>query len=516
MTGFPRPRPRRSRSSFSAILALVMALGAGLGFAGRAAAQDEGCAGLARAGAFPHTTVSRAVAVPADAAHAAPAYCEVTGVLASEPGSHIGVVYRLPAGWNGKFVGFGGGAWGGNVRLETALAALRQGYATGQTDGGHPNPGGETSWIARDGKLDQVALRDFSYAAVHEMTVLGKAVVVQYYARPQSVAIFQGCSTGGRMALMEAQRFPDDYDGITAGAPVYTLRVQAEQIWRDVIFAQPGAALSADDVKLVQAASLAACDDLDGLKDGVVTNPALCRFDPAVLQCKAGATTGCLTGAQVAAVRKAYADVRVGREVVSFGLSRGGEAGWPLVANTRGDPSRLNAHYGMRWPIFGSPDFSYATFDPARDMPKARQGAFAKEYEATDPDLSPFVRHGGKLLIWHGMDDPGPSYRGTIEYYDAVQGTTGPKVTPARLDGAVRLFLLPGVYHCGGGPGADRFDPLAAIDSWIQTGRAPDRLAAAKADGSMPRPLCPYPALPRYDGRGDARDERSFVCRAGK
>jgi feruloyl esterase len=491
-----------------------VAAGAALLSATAAAAQERNCADLAQPGAFANTVVSSARAVPADAEHAIPAHCEVIGAVASEPGSRIGVVIRLPASWNGKFVGFGGGGWAGNVRLETAAAALGQGYATAQTDGGHPsaNPG-DTSWVAPGGRPDEVALRDFAYRGIHETTVLGKAMVARYYGRPQQRAYFQGCSTGGRMALMEAQRFPDDYDGVTAGAPVYTLRVQSAEIWRDLIFAQPGAALTKADAEMIHKASLAACDELDGLKDGIVANPAVCRFDPATLACRDAATTQCLTPQQLAAVRKAYAELRSGADVVVFPLGRGSEDAWGQFTNigaVSGPPAR---NLGLRPVMFGDPGFDFASFDPARDVPKVRALPFAKYYEAADPDLSAFIRRGGKLILWHGVDDPGPSYLGTVEYFQNVQKTTGPKVGAEKLDASVRLFLAPGVYHCGGGPGPDRFDLLTALDRWVEAGAAPTRIAANKADGTMPRPLCPYPALPRYQGRGDVRDERSFVCR---
>ena len=494
-------------------LAAGLAIGAGFLVASGAQAQEAECARLAQS-PFDRTTVLSSKSIPA--AEAAPAHCEVTATVAAEPGSRIGVVVRLPASWNGKLVGLGGGGWAGNVRLETAAPVLRQGYATVQTDGGHPSPSaGDTSWVAPGGRPDDVALRDFSYRAIHEMTVLGKAVVAGYYGRSHQRAYYQGCSTGGRQGLMEVQRYPTDYDGVVAGAPVYSLRVQSAEIWRDLIFAQPGAAITRAQSEMIQRASLASCDLLDGLKDGIVADPRACRFDPGALACRSGvAADDCLTTEQVAAVRKAYAEVRTRDGAVAvFPLGRGSEAAWAgftNIANAAGPPAR---NLGLRAVMFGNPDFAFASFDPARHVPEVRARDFAKEYEAASPDISAFVNRGGKLLLWHGVDDPGPSYLGTIEYYEDVKRTTGAKVGAGRLDSSVRLFLAPGVYHCSGGPGADRFDMISALDAWVERGTAPMRISANKADGSMPRPLCPYPALPRYDGRGNVREERSFACR---
>ena len=433
------------------IAAIGLAGGAMLASAQGAAAQDAACAGLTTPGLFPNVAVSSAKEVAADAAKGLPAQCEVTATISPVAGSKIGVVYRLPKPWNGKLVGFGGGGWAGNVRPETAAEALKAGYASAQTDGGHPSPQAfDTSWVAPGGKPDEVALTDFAHRGVHLMTVVGKQLVAKYYGKPQSRAYFQGCSTGGRMALMEAQRYPDDYDGIIAGAPVYSLRVQTAEIWRDLIFAQPGAAITNDQANMIHTASLAACDAQDGVKDGVVTDPRACKFDPVVLQCKAGqAAAQCLTPGQVAAVRKAYTEIRSGKAVTVFPLGRGGENAWPQFTNTANKSGPPARNLGLRAPMFGDASFEFATFDPAKDTLKARAGAFAKYYEAADPDLAPFLKHNGKLIIWHGFDDPGPSPLATIEYYGDVQKTTGAKVGAKKLDDSVRLFLAPGVYHCG-------------------------------------------------------------------
>ena len=469
------------------------------------------CSALTTARTFKDTTISSARMMRADAALKTPAYCEVTGVITPVPGSQITVVYRLPEGWNGKFVGLGGGGWAGNITLErgggrssSSAANLAQGYATGQTDGGHSSTEvWNTSWAS-----NPEAVTDFSYRAIHLMTTVGKAVVAKYYGHPQKRAYFQGCSTGGRQGLMEIQRYPNDYDGVSSGAPVLSLLTQTSSLVRNQAFSAPGTALSKSQLSVLHDAVLAACDAQDGLKDGIVTDPRACTFDPEVLECKAsGATRDCLTAPQVAAVRSLYAGLKTadGR-IASYALSRGSESSWGrFIATTR--DSSASAALGDAGNALG---WLHKEFDADRDLAKVRDSELAAMYEATNSDITPFIAHGGKLLLWHGFDDPGPSPLGTIEYYESVRQTTGPKA-PA-LDSGLRLYLLPGVYHCGGGPGADGFESLAALDQWVESGGPPD-LIATRQDGKLSRPLCRYPTLPHYKGTGDPMDAGNFECR---
>jgi feruloyl esterase len=481
------------------------------------------CSSLTNARTLKDTTVTSARMIGADTSAKTPAYCEVTGVISPVSGSHITVVYRLPDGWNGKLVGLGGGGWAGNItfdrsggRMYTAAANLARGYATAQTDGGHTTTDPwDTSWAA-----NPESVTDFSYRAVHLMTSVGKAVVARYYGHPQKRAYFQGCSTGGRQGLMEVQRFPDDYNGVISGAPVYSLLTQTSALVRNETFAAPGAALTASQITRLHEAALAACDAQDGVKDGIVTDPRACTFDPAVLQCKDGAPTpDCLTAAQVAAVRSVYAGVKTadGR-TASYPLSRGSEAGWarfvviaPVAGAKTGIGDAGNGLGGLRQALFGNPDYNLNTFDAEHDLAKVRDSAFAGTYEAKNPDITPFINHGGKLLLWHGFDDPGPSPLGTVEYFEDVRRSTGPKT--AQLDSSLRLYLLSGVYHCRGGPGADGFESLDALDRWVESGQVPDNLIATREDGKLSRPLCRYPTLARYKGNGDPADAGSFDCR---
>jgi feruloyl esterase len=486
-------------------------------------AKTAECTALTAVRTFKDTTITAARMMGADAQAGTPAYCEVTGVITPVPGSHITVVYRLPESWNGKLVGLGGGGWAGNITLDrsgarsyTSAANLALGFATAQTDGGHTTTDPwDTSWAA-----NSESVTDFSYRAVHLMTTVGKAVVSRYYGKPQKRAYFQGCSTGGRQGLMEVQRFPDDYDGVISGAPVYSLLTQTGALIRNQFFAAPGAALSAGQITRLHEAALAACDAQDGVKDGIVTDPRACTFDPAIVQCKTAAPTpDCLTARQVGVVRAIYAGVVTAEGgTASYPLSRGSEASWsrfvviaPVPGAQAGKGDAGNGLGGLRARLFGNPDFDLTAFEVERDLRLVRGGEFAGLYEAKNPNVAPFIARGGKLLLWHGFDDPGPSPLATIEYYDAVRQKTG---SPANaLDASLRLFLLSGVYHCRGGPGADGFDSLAALDRWVESGQAPDDVIATREDGKLSRPLCRYPTLPRYKGSGDPANAASFQCR---
>jgi len=482
-----------------------------------AAAQERApgkaaCEGLAGAGGFADTTVKSAKLV--EAAQGLPAYCEVEAVIQPVPGSQIGVVYRLPMDWNGKALGLGGGGWAGNVRLRTASQGLQKGYATLQTDAGHPNPNGTNAdWsLSGPGKLNDAAVTDFSWRAIHLMTAVGKQVIAAYYGRPQSRAYFQGCSTGGRQGLMEAQRFPADYDGIVAGAPVYDFRVQTSAVMRVQDFHKdPRSNLVPEQLPLITKAVLDACDALDGVKDGVVGDPAQCKWDPAALACPTGQSgSTCLTPAQVETVRNAYKGYRnSGGQWVAFPLSRGGEGEW--AARSIGDaknPLGGNGATGskaIQYFYYRDPNYDVNRWNPETEFAPLESSALAKEYEAKDPDIRPFLQRGGKLILWHGQYDPGPSYIGTTEYYRNVLKTSG-----ASAD--VRLFLVPGVYHCGGGPGTDQFDMLAAMDSWFDAKTPPARVPASNAKTGVARPLCAYPAVARYRGQGDPKAAESFAC----
>jgi len=432
-----------------------------------------------------------------------PGFCEVTATLSPATGSNIGVVYRLPGSWNGKVLGFGGGGWIGNIALQTAAEGLRKGYATMQTDGGHPIGNvWDNSWAA-----NPEAAKDFSYRAIHETAVAGKALVAAHYGQPHRRAYYQGCSTGGRMGLMEAQRYPDDYDAISAGAPVYTLATQTSAVFRNQTFARNNGGFTAADLQLAQTAALNACDDADGLKDGLINDPRQCTWDPATIQCSGAKTDTCLSAPQVTALSVAYEGVRdPDGQWAMLPMSRGGEAGWAAFVGTGGTPDATNGGGlgGLIPVIFGDRQVSLATMT-LEDVQTVRRSEFAQWYEARNPNLSAFFRGGGKLLLWHGESDPGPSPVGTNDYVRSVQA-----VSSGAQDN-MRYFLLPGTGHCGGGPGASRVAWLDVLESWDETGRAPEVLHGG-GPGALVRPHCAWPNVARYRGSGDANDPSSWQC----
>ena len=485
--------------------------------ANRAWAEGRTCNQMTAQGLLPGAQVIGAMDRPADTKNGLPAYCEVTATLTPAAGSHIGVVFRLPTVWNGKLLGLGGGGWAGNLRIEAAAEGLKQGYATAQTDAGHPSVDAtDLDWsLTAPGVLNAAVAEDFAFRGVHQMTVSGKLTAAVYYGRPIDKAYFQGCSTGGRQGLIEAQRYPEDYDGIIAGAPVYDFRVQTSALFRTQFFhADPESNLVAAQATLVNNAVLDSCDLNDGLKDGIVTDPRTCRWDPAALLCQAGQhPPQCLTAKQVATVRQLYAGLKAPNgAVAAWPLMRGGELDW--VGRSIGTPRAplgSNATTGARaipYLIYRDPGLDIMTLTPA-DVEKAVAASpYRRDYEAASPDLHAFVARGGKLILWHGLNDPGPSPLGTIKYYSAVRRAMG------RSARAVSLFLVPGIYHCGGGPGPDRFDMLTPLDAWVAHDTAPNRIPALNAATGLARPLCAYPDLPFYTGSGDPNAIDRFACRA--
>ena len=308
------------------------------------------------------------------------------------------------------------------------------------------------------------------------------------------------------------QRYPDDYDGVVSMAPCTSLTVQTSSAMRANTLGKPGAALTPELLSTVNAAVLASCDAKDGLADGLLDDPRQCSWDPAELLCKADHSgNACLTQPQVDALRTLYTGVKTsdGR-VVAWPLARGDESSWrgPVaLSGPASDTSNAGGLGALTGPVFGDPNFNLATFDPARHYDIVAKSAFAKDYEANDPNIARFTKRGGKLLLWHGWGDAGPSPWLTIDYYERVLKTT-PDVASS-----VRLFMAPNVGHCAGGRGPDQFDALTAIDTWVTTGTAPEVLLATKAKPPMTRPLCAYPKVAKYKGSGDVNDAASFACK---
>jgi feruloyl esterase len=490
-----------------------------------ASAADPACAGLATAGLVPYTVVSTARMVAADAAQGLPGYCEVTAMLHPVPGSNIGVVYRLPDNWNGKMLGIGGGGNAGNVTLAGAAQGLTKGFAVIETDTGHPSAvSTDASFMfTSPGKTNRVALEDFGFRAIHEMTVVGKSVIGHYYSKLPAKAYFQGCSTGGRQGFTEVQRYPDDYDGVISGAPVYDLRVQTSALFRTQFFHKdPASMLSPPQVTMVNNAALAACDLDDGVKDGIIGDPTTCKWDPGQLACKGGEPAGgCLTERQVQAVRRSYSGISTpdGR-VAAWPLPRGGELQWTLRSiggtpdNTLGTNFPLGIVYLLDV-LYADPNRAWDSITPDQALQAVAQNDNTPLVTASNPDASAFLKHGGKWIMWHGVYDPGPSPLSTLAYYHAMLAASAKKlgVSEASLNEDVRVFLATGVYHCGGGPGPDKFDMLSAIDDWVVNNKPPVRIIATKTGSPISRPLCVYPAAAHYTGTGDIDRAENYVCK---
>jgi feruloyl esterase len=497
------------------VAAAIVCVAAMLGLADVAAAQDA-CGDVAHV-SLPDTTIEFATTTAADAEKRLPAFCEVHATISPVPGSHIGAVYRLPADWNGKVLGIGGGGFAGNVTLQAAADGLSRGYAVIENDLGHPSASAlnPSFTLLPSGQPNVEGIIDFGHRATHLATVVGKQLAASYYKRHVERAYWQGCSTGGRQGLAEVQRYPDDYDGVIAGAPVYSPLTYSNAILRVQAFhARPESNLRASQVPLIHDAVMKACDARDGVADGIITDPRTCTWDPGQLACKAGQTPGaeCLSPAQVETVRRVYDGVKTkDGEWAAMPLMRGGESDWVArMIGTAQQPLGLNAVLGapfMSYIVKHDPSYDVLTFDPERDMAALSGGIAAEQVHQTNPNISDFTTRGGKLLLWHGFNDPGPSPLTTIDYYENVL-----KAVPSAKDD-VRLFLAPGVLHCGGGTGPDRFDGLTAMEQWVEHGKAPAAMVATKTRSSLSRPLCAYPKLPRYKGAGDSNDAANFVCK---
>jgi feruloyl esterase len=377
--------------------------------------------------------------------------------------------------------------------------ALGEGYATVSTDTGHA--GNNADFIL--GHPEKAI--DFSWRAVHEMTIAAKGIVEANYGRRPTKSYFNGCSTGGRQALTEAQRFPGDYDGIIAGAPAnYTTHLQGQQVWTTTLVTKnPEAMISSAKYALLHEAALKACDARDGVKDGVIENPLKCSFDPKVLLCKGAETATCLTAPQVEAARLTYQ----GPRGIFPGLEPGSEAGWATLSSSK--PMAL-AEEVYKFLVFKDAKWDYLTFDPARDVARAEKETGAL-MDSIDANLRPFFYRSGKLLLYHGWADPGIAPRNTVNYYNFVVKTVGKPTA----EESMRLFMVPGMGHCGGGDGTSTFNMVAALSQWVEQGHSPEEIPASRVRGGQTdrtRPLCAFPKVAKYKGSGSTDDAANFTC----
>jgi feruloyl esterase len=474
------------------------------------------CADLAKL-ALPNVKITRAEAVEAgafrppdqsNAFRSLPAFCRVAVTLTPSSDSDIKVEVWIPAGnWNGKLQAVGNGAFNGNIAYAAMSNALARGYAVSSTDTGHT--GGGASWAP--GHAEKVV--DFGWRAVHEMTVVSKKIIASHTGSAPTFSYWNGCSAGGRQAMKEAQRFPDDFDGIIAGAPGLDWTGRAAQAVRvaKTLEHNEAARLSSADAQGLHRAVVAACDAGDGLKDGLISDPKSCRFDPGVLQCKGSDRSSCLTPAQVETARLIYSSGTSSptkREI--SGLLPGSELGWTDMGWTAS--ARATGLDQFRFLVFNDPAWDIQTFNFDRDLARAEQ-ADRDTINALDPNLKPFFGHGGKLIQFHGWSDPQISPSNSTQYYASVVDALG---GADKVHGSYRLFMAPGMGHCGGGEGPNAFDMVAALEQWVEHGKAPDQILASHSTNGVvdrTRPLCPYPQVASYKGTGSIDDAANFVCR---
>lgn len=444
-------------------------------------------------------------------------HCKVLGII----GKEIHFELLLPEQWNNRFVMGGGGGFVGSIQ-NGARYSVNEGYATVGTDTGHQGEGIKADWALYNMER-QV---NFGHLAVHRTAVVAKALIAQYYCSGPKYSYFMGCSRGGGQALIEAQRYPEDFDGIVAGAPVIDWPATAAEFIQNIQILYPDSAkldeplISQAHLQLLQTAVLAQCDAMDGLEDQILNDPRACSFDFSHLPKCPGDVAGkdCFTSAQVEAIKSVYQGVANQHEAIYPGFPFGCEndpAGWlPWIVGPNPSTMALNFPslqfaFGteiFKHLIFQDPDWDYTTYDFANFSNETRYAA--ANLNATSTDYSAFTSRGGNMIIYHGWNDPALSAYTTIEHYEAA------KKEDSTLAESIRFFMLPGVVHCGGGPGPSQADWLALIRDWVEEGKAPERVVMSKIENDevvMTRPVFPYPSQAVYKGSGDPNKERSFI-----
>ena len=441
-----------------------------------------------------------------------PAFCRVAGTIKPTSDSDIRFEVWMPeADWNGKFVGVGNGVWAGSISFSEMAAPLQRGYATAATDDGHQGNPLDASFAA--GHPEK--LIDFGYRAPHEMTVAAKAVIAAFYAKPASRSLFVSCSTGGRQGLMEAHRYPNDYDGISSMAPANPMvKLMVSSLWTGYsTLKDPASHIPPAKFMLVNKAVLTACDAKDGVKDGIIGDPRTCHFDPAVLLCKSGDAADCLTAPQVTALRAIYAgpkDPRTGKSIFA-GFEPGSEAQLPI--QTQGPEPFGVATTFFSDLVFKNPGWNFKSFDYDKDVTLALDAA-SEVLDVPPTGLDAYLSSGHKLLLSHGWADGLIPPANTVAFYTALVDHIGKR----KAGKATRLFMIPGMGHCSGGPGPSVVDTLGTLDHWVDSGQAPDRIIASNPPGAVARtrPLCRYPQVARYSGTGSTDQAENFQCRTSE
>lgn len=536
----------------NALRAFVMMTGILVLWVGSIGAKAQDCAGL-KSLAIDQTKIESAEAVPAGSTISMPmgmpgmqigplpAFCKVTGVIRDRTGAdgkHYGIRFELrlpaPAAWIGKFFFQGGGGMDGTLSPAIGMmgrdmpTALDRGYVVASDDGGHEN--------AMDSSFgrEQQARLDYAFESTPETVRVARQLIAAYYSKPPAHSYFVGCSNGGREAMMAVERNPLDFDGAIAGDPGFRLTHTAiAEAWDTQAFlaAAPkdsaghpilSKSFSSEDLKLVADAVLAKCDALDGLKDGEINNMAACKFSPAELTCKGAKAANCLSLAQVKALEKSFGGAHdsKGNPLYSSwpydaGIADFGWRMWKLGTSETAVPNAINTTMGAMslhdyfvHPYIEGLTATNLDFDVA-----ARQtDQTARINDAVSTDLSTFAARGGKLIIYEGLSDPVFSADDIIDYYRQLERDNGSAEKAASF---ARLFLIPGMTHCGGGPATDQFDALTALEKWVEQGQAPKSIVAkGAAFPGRTRPLCPYPQYAAYNGSGDSQDTRNFTCKS--
>ncbi len=501
----------------------------------------DACGNLAEI-KLPDTTVKLAQTVapgtlvpplgmPAAVFHNMPSFCRVVLKIAPSSDSDIEVELWMPStGWNRKVMGRGNGGFAGIISYAEMAGDVRHGFATVSTDTGHPGDLLHADWAS--GHPEKMI--DYGYRAIHLMTVQAEALIQAFYSSPAKYSYFASCSNGGRQALMEAQRYPDDYQGLLAGAPAnnWTNNLTG-YIWNaQALTAAKDSLILPAKLPAISAAVVAACDAQDGLKDGVIQDPRTCHFDPAVLLCKGAETDQCLNADQVRALKTIYAGPKDPQgHPLYTGYMPGGElgpggwAGWITAPEFGKSGQYLLGTQFFANIVYQNPKWDYRTLNFGGDI-QSMNRTFAALLNANDPNLTAFANHGGKLILYQGWSDAAISPLNTLHYYQSVVSALGP-----RSKDAIALYMVPGMQHCDGGPGATdfgqhdlKYDPNTSIFSdlerWVETGVAPGAIVARHQDypGShatapMTRLICPYPQTDHYKGAGNIWDAANFQCR---
>ncbi len=464
-----------------------------------------------------------------------PAFCRVAGEFHPSSDSKIRFEVWLPEqgseqGWNGRLLGAGNGGFAGSIGYWVMAGYLKRGFVVAGSDAGHEGEAGDASWAWQHPEK----VKDFGWRAVHLTAERAKQIVEAYYGKAVQKSYFDSCSDGGREALMEAQRFPEDYDGILAGAPAnaWSTMLAAGGVAMQALLADPRTYIPDRKLKFIERASLAACDALDGVRDGVIGDPAQCHFEPEALLCKGEDDAECLTQPQIDSLKVLYGGFRGAQGKLLFpGFSMGDGTGWKewIIGEAPG----RSYSYGyvqnyFRYMVTGDATFNVLTAS-ADDLLRQSKEKGAADLDATNPDLSRFAARGGKLILYHGWSDAAISPGNTIAYYESVEKQMGEE----KAASFVLLYMVPGMEHCLGGPGASAFGQFGtatakgpkyglfdSLENWVENGSPKDDVIATKfatgKDGAketvFTRPLCAWPKVARYGGSGDPNDAANFAC----